>query len=307
VCDPDTARRRHARARLEAGVRGRPLPDGMGRITVDLPAVDMVTALAALKGRAAAMAFDGELTQGQREVAAFCHAVGCERVQVQATLECPVEQAVDVQALAGAAVWTVDVRLPVAVALGLSDHPGVLTGYGPIGADEARALLPSADLVKACVDSGTGEVLAVGRPVPRRTWSRGDPDRARALRRELLAMATTPEVREDLTTDGYVPSAALGRLVDLRDVTSVFPGDLTPTRRTDRDHRLPYPLGRTDEDNLQNAGRRWHRAKHSGWRTKVLQDGTVRWTSPGGRSYDRPPRRTPPPALEPGRRLPPLT
>lgn len=52
-------------------------------------------------------------------------------------------------------------------------------------------------------------------------------------------MATSGARIPDLSCPGYVPSEALGRLVDLRDVTSVFPGDLTPARRCERDHRAP--------------------------------------------------------------------
>jgi hypothetical protein len=247
-----------------------------------------------------------DLTQGQREVAAFLHALGCERTSVQAVLECPVEQAVDLHALTGAAVWTVDVRMPLAVALGLSDHPALLAGYGPIGADQARALLPAADLVRACVDSRTGEVLTADPPVRRTTWTTGDPDAARALRRALLAMAGGVVTVPDLTCAGYVPSEALGRLVDLRDVTSTFPGDSTPARRTDRDHRDPYPHGPTSATNLQNLVRRWHRAKHNGWTTQLQPDGSTRWTSPTGGQYIRHPKRTRPPDIPPGTTLPPL-
>ncbi|MDQ3344013.1 MAG: 13E12 repeat family protein [Actinomycetota bacterium] len=305
--DADAAKKRHQEAKKSAGVRGRPGVDGMGQVIIDCTAVEMATALAAIKGRAAAMSFeDPDLTQGQKEVAAFLHALGCDRTSVQAVIECPVERAVDLHAVAGAGVWSVDVRMPVAVALGLSDHPAVLAGYGPIGADEARALLPQADLVRACVDAETGEVLTVDPPVRCRSWRAGDPHAARALRDRLVAMATSGGTIPDLTCDGYVPSEALGRLVDLRDVTSTFPGDSTPARRSDRDHRLPYPLGPTAEWNLQNAARRWHRAKHHGWRTALLDDGTIRWTTPGGGVYDRRPKRTKPPDIPPGTKLPPL-
>ncbi len=287
-------------ARRTAGVHGRPLPDGMGQVVIDCTAVQMATALAAIDGRAAAMSFQAdpvtgkELTVGQRRVAAFLHALSCERTRVQAVLECPVERAVDVHATAHAPVWTVGVQMPVAVALGLSDHPAILTGYGPIDADQARALLPTADLLKACVDASTGEVLTADRPLRTKTWQAADPDQARALRQTLIAMATSGGTRIDLTTDGYVPSEALGRLVDLRDVTSTFPGDSTPARACDRDHRLPHPLGETSEQNLQNTRRRWHRAKHTGWHTSLLADGTIRWTSPNRGVYDRKPKRTPP-------------
>ena len=305
--DADAARKRHEQARKDrTGARMRPQVDGMAQLAVDAPAVEVATALAAINARAAAMSFDDDLTVGQRQVAALLHALGCERTSVQAVLECPVERHVDLHALAGAGVWTVDVRMPVAVALGLCDHPAILAGYGPIDADQARALLPQADLVKACVDAVTGEVLAVERPVRPRTWQSGNPDAARALREVLVRMATSGGTIADLTTDGYVPSEALGRLVDLRDVTSTFPGDAASARRCDRDHRLPHPLGATAAWNLQNLSRRWHRAKHHGWDSVLESDGTIRWTSPTRGVYRRRPKRTVPPKIPPGKTLPPL-
>lgn len=305
VVDADAARKRHDAARRTAGVRGRPGVDGMAQLVVDCTATQMATALACVRGRAAAMSFDEpDMTAGQKDVAALLHALGCDRVSVQAVLECPVEKAADLHALAGAGVWSVDVRMPIAVALGLSDHPALLAGYGPIGAREARALLPQADLVRACVDSTTGEVLAVEQPVRRKTWQSGDTGKATALRDALLQMATSTGHRPDLRTDRYVPSEALGRLVDLRDVTSCFPGDSTPARRTDRDHRLPYPLGATDADNLQNLSRHWHRAKQNGWHSQLDPDGTTTWTSPTRGVYRRKPKRTIPPPIE--GTLPPL-
>lgn len=305
VLDPAVARRRREAAKKRAGLRGCADADGMARLVVDCTAVEMASAVAAVRARAAAMTFDDDLTEGQKQVAALLHALGCERTTVQAVVECPVESAVDLHALATSPVWTVDVRMPLAVALGLSDHPAVLSGYGPIDADSARALLPCAELVRACVDSATGEVLAADPPVRPRTWQSGDPDRARALRDRLLQMATTRSTLPDLTTDGYVPSEALGRLVDLRDVTSTFPGDSTSARRTDRDHRIPWPLGPTSAENLQNISRRQHRAKHAGWTTRVSADGSTTWTSPGGGVYTRRPKRTPPPPISTAG-LPPL-
>ncbi len=177
--DPDAARRRHEAARRTAGARLRPQPDGMADLVLGCTATEGATVLTALRGRAAAMTFTEELTEGQKQVAGLLHALGCDRVSVQAVIECPVEKAVDVHALAAAPVWTVGLAMPAAVALGLSDCPAVLAGYGPIGADQARGLLPQADLVKACVDSRTGEVLTAQPPLRRAAWVKGDPDRAR--------------------------------------------------------------------------------------------------------------------------------
>ncbi len=165
---------------------------------------------------------------------------------------------------------------------------------------------PSADLVRACVDSSTGEVLAVDPPVRRAAWTAGDADRTRALRQALVRMASTGSRIQELRTDGYVPSESLGRLVDLRDVTSTFPGDSTAARRCDRDHRLPYPLGPTTAGNLQNLSRRWHRAKQNGWSSRLEPSGDTRWTSPTGGSYLRRAKRTVPPDIPDGTQLPPL-
>ena len=305
--DAEAARKRHEQAKKSAGVRGRPTVDGMGQVTIDCTATEAATIVAAVRQHADAMTFeDPELTAGQQQVAALLHVLGCDRIAVQAVLECPVERAVDLNAAARSGVWSLDVRMPIAVALGLSDHPALLAGYGPIGADQARALLPTADLVRACVDSRTGEVLTVDRPVRTKTWRAGDPDLAAALRRALVEFATSGGTIPDLATDGYVPTEALGRLVDLRDVTSVFPGDSTAARRSERDHRLPYPLGPTDDWNLQNLAKRWHRAKHTRWRTRLLDDGTTQWLSPSHGVYHRRPKRTVPPEIPPGTTLPPI-
>jgi hypothetical protein len=305
--DAEAARKRHEQAKKQAGVRGRPGLDGMGQVVIDCTATDAATIVASLRARAAAMDFDEQdLPEGQKQVAALLHALGCDRVAVQAVLECPVDRTVDLNAAAQAGVWGVDVRMPIAVALGLSDHPAILAGYGPIGADQARALLPTADLVRACVDSVTGEVLAVDRPVRAKAWRAGDPELVAALRQALIELATSGGTVPDLSCDGYVPSEAVGRLVDLRDVTSVFPGDATTTRRTDRDHRLPYPLGPTTEWNLQNLSRRWHRAKTTSWHTRAQSDGSIEWTSPSRGVYHRRPQRTVPPKIPPDSSLPPL-
>lgn len=62
------------------------------------------------------------------------------------------------------------VHVPVATALGLSQEPGTLEGYGPISAHHVRSLLPSAALRLVLVDEATGEPLYLDpelhRPAP---------------------------------------------------------------------------------------------------------------------------------------------
>ena len=53
----------------------------------------------------------------------------------------------------------VHVHVPMATALGLSDEPGDLAGYGPISAGTVRLLLPDARLRRVLVEAGTGKPL----------------------------------------------------------------------------------------------------------------------------------------------------
>jgi hypothetical protein len=70
----------------------------------------------------------------------------------------------------------------------------------------------------------------------------------------------------------------------------VFPGCTRPARRTDVDHRLPWPLGLTDPDELQCLCRRHHRAKQAIFTVLTLPDGTIRWITRGGWWFDRRPQ-----------------
>jgi len=51
------------------------------------------------------------------------------------------------------------IHVPMATALGLSDEPGYLQGYGPLSAAHIRRLLPSARLRKVAVDERTGQPI----------------------------------------------------------------------------------------------------------------------------------------------------
>jgi hypothetical protein len=99
----------------------------------------------------------------------------------------------------------------------------------------------------------------------------------------------------DLGTSSYRPSAALAEFVRARDQYCVFPGCLHPARSCDIDHRIPFPQGPTDADNLNCLCRHHHRLKHEdGWR--LLKRGrSYIWINPGGIIYIK----TPPPTAEP--------
>ena len=118
-------------------------------------------------------------------------------------------------------------------------------------------------------------------------------------------MATSGGTIPDLTTDGYVPSAALGRLVDLRDVTCTFPGSATssPPHRP-RPPPRPTRSAAPTRENLQNLSRRWHRAKHGGWHTRAAPRRHDPLDQPDQRPQLPPPAQAHPPAEDPTRRQP---
>lgn len=79
------------------------------------------------------------------------------------------------------------IGVPVETALGLSNEPAWLDGYGWISAPTARQLLVDAELRRVCSRSSTGELVDVDGPVrpwlpaaerlptDKRTWLTDDP------------------------------------------------------------------------------------------------------------------------------------
>ena len=131
---------------------------------------------------------------------------------------------------------------------GSSDTPGYLPGYGTIPAATVREMAKTASL----------------RPVPS---------------------------AEDLVAEPqYRPSAALARFIRCRDLTCRWPGCDQPAQKCDIDHSVPYPHGPTHPSNTKPYCRIHHlfktfHAGPAGWTEIQLPDGTIRWTSPRGRTY----------------------
>jgi hypothetical protein len=95
-----------------------------------------------------------------------------------------------------------------------------------------------------------------------------------------------------VTTDPgtYTVPAALRALLQARDGRCRFPGCTRPPRRTDLDHTLAWAHGgTTTAGNLAHLCRRHHVLKHqTRWQADQLPDGTLRWTSPTGRTHHDP-------------------
>lgn len=138
--------------------------------------------------------------------------------------------------------------------LGLDEEPGDLAGTGPIPAAVARMIAADA------------------------TWRR-------------LIVAPDTGTVQSLDRLSYRPGKILGEHVRARDIRCRFP---TCTRTAsypgiDLDHGIPWPSGPTTADNLTAKCRSHHRLKtHGRWQHEQQPDGTVRWTSPTGHTYDDP-------------------
>lgn len=140
---------------------------------------------------------------------------------------------------------------------GLDENPAELNGYGPISAQAARRLVAEAAGITGLTLDRSGAVAGVGR------------------RRKV--------------------SAELKRWLQARDGTCRFPGCSRSARSSEIDHTRPWAEGGpTEEANLAHLCRSHHRLKTLGyWRATQTGGGTIRWTSPAGRTYDTSPQLRP--------------
>jgi hypothetical protein len=182
---------------------------------------------------------------------------------------------------------TVNLHLPMATALDLTDAPGHLEGHGPLHGRRIRQLLPDARLREVYVDRDTGLPLgAQPKAHLRRPGQAEVADLARRLKPVVLIDEAEPQ---------HDPSTLLAEFVKLRDQRCDGPGCTMPATRCDLDHETRYPDGPTAEWNLRGRSRRCHNAKHGDWQALRDPDGHTDWTSPTGRTYTSQPFWQPPP------------
>ncbi|MDP9436883.1 MAG: hypothetical protein M3P93_17525, partial [Actinomycetota bacterium] len=187
-----------------------------------------------------------------------------------------------------------DVTVPVTTALGLSDEPGWLDGYGWISAPQCRQLLPRAELRQLCV-SATGRLVdaadRVVRPDPTASGA------VEALRRMVLFPydITTKTWQQEPRHD---PSPALDEFARLRDRFCDGPtGAPVPAARADLDHDVAYSEGPTAAWNLTARARRTHLLKHRGW-TALRTPTSTLWFSHAGQVVEVDHWDEPPPDLD---------
>jgi hypothetical protein len=148
----------------------------------------------------------------------------------------------------------VQVMVALSTLLGMDEQPGELAGYGPIPAGLARKM--AAD--------------------PTSTWTRLVTDDLGQL--------------VDYGREKYRPPQDLIDHVTARDRTCRGPHCHRHARRCEVDHVIPFSEGGpTNATNLGPECPREHHVKHdAGWQVERLPDGSFRWTTPSGRTYDRP-------------------
>jgi hypothetical protein len=210
----------------------------------------------------------------------------------------------------------VNLTMPLATWLGLSDAPGHAAGYGPLDAGDSRDLaarLAGQRGSRWCITltGEGGRPVAHGcartgpapsgrsRPPPRRPPASGGSsgraatspgwptDVSEWLAGIAICRLETGECHHLRESPTYRPSAALRHLITIRQPTCSFPGCRRPAVRCDEDHTLPYDQGgRTCECNLAPLCRRHHRAKQApGWHLAQDRPGVMTWRLPSGRTY----------------------
>jgi hypothetical protein len=232
---------------------------------------------------------------------------------------------------AGGFAGRVTLTVPLGTAAGRADRPGELAGHGPVDPWLARDLAAAAarnPKTTWCVTVTDEHGHAVGhgcaRPAPRShrkragpgppggtgfsftpasrdgppggygTWRLSTPGGGPDL---IVAIDTldTVNCEHRYQARGHDPGARLRHLSQVRHATCTSPVCRRPATQCDYEHNVPYEAGgRTCLCNGGPKCRHDHRLKQQpGWTVDQLPDGTFRWTTPAGRSYDTEPTRYP--------------
>jgi hypothetical protein len=181
--------------------------------------------------------------------------------------------------------WHAEILVPVSVTEGGELELAEIPGLGPILPSTARDLLEGCDTVAPTAVDETGQVIAVADPIRVR---KADSDDGFLI--EALTRMTAPSLSRERVSAGYRFPPRLRRFLEARDRTCVFPGCGRPAIRTDKDHRIPWPIGPTSVDNGQCLCRHHHRAKHTVFTVLRDTDGSYIWITRGGWQFRRQPK-----------------
>jgi hypothetical protein len=192
---------------------------------------------------------------------------------------------------------SVNLTMPAAAWLGLTDSPGEIAGTGAADAgtcrDLAAALAARNDsrwcltltdrrgraVAHGCARAGPGPPGSSGWP--------GTPGQSSWLAQIKVIPIESGICAHTRESAGYRPSPRLRHLIKIRDRRCGYPGCRRPAESCDDDHTIPFHRGgKTCECNLYPLCRRHHQAKQeSGWHLSQPEPGELTWTAPSGRRY----------------------
>ncbi|TDE92699.1 HNH endonuclease [Occultella glacieicola] len=144
------------------------------------------------------------------------------------------------------------IRVPLSTLMG-GDLPADVEGLGPIPADVARAFAAGGQWRRLVTDPITDRVIDYG-------------------------------------TTRYIPPQNMADRIKENEPHCTAPGCSATARMTELDHRIPFPLGPTSDDNLDPKCRRCHLLKtHGDFEDEVDAHGNRFWRTPTGHVYMRTP------------------
>jgi hypothetical protein len=190
---------------------------------------------------------------------------------------------------------TVNLTVPLATLLGITDAPGELGAFGPVTAHTAREIAAAAvdaQTIRWCVTVTGDDGIPIGhgcaRPVRRRrrTGVAVTESGNWAFNVKLRALAAT-ECGHERESPNYRPPSSLWHLIQIRNQRCTHAGCRMPAAKCDADHTLPYEKGgRSCECNLAPLCRHHHRIKQlQGWRLEQPEPGVLAWVTPSGWTY----------------------
>jgi Domain of unknown function (DUF222) len=247
---PRDANQRHARAFADRRVTGCPFGDGMGMLSMtgSMDQVQVADYRLTLVAKAFRAQGDPRTLEQLRADLAFDLIIG--RLEVTASLG-ELEEADNIGDLSKVAAKIirvptlayarpiVNVTVPIQTLMGISDHPGTISGGEVIPASLARMIAQS----------------------PGSTWHR---------------LLTDPaEGCVELSTKSYKPTAPIWRQVVAHSDTCFRNNCSVQSTGCEIDHKVAFPRGSTSSANLHPGCRNDHKAKHArGFGIGVDLDGT---------------------------------
>jgi hypothetical protein len=190
---------------------------------------------------------------------------------------------------------TVNLTVPLATLLGITDAPGELGAFGPVTAHTAREIAAAAvdaQAIRWCVTVTGDDGVPIGhgcaRPArrSRRTGGTITESGNWAFNVKLRALAAA-ECSHERESHNYRPPPSLWHLIQIRNQRCTHAGCRMPAAKCDGDHTLPFEKGgRTCECNLAPLCRHHHRIKQlQGWRLEQPEPGVLAWVTPSGWTY----------------------